>query len=578
MKAKKVLAGLAAQQANGTLCDIELQAEQQTIPAHKGVLAAATPYFEAMFTGNFDESKARIVEIKEVTFTGLKNVVQSIYTDQIDINAENIADILPAAHLLQMADILRQCRDWMRKHTTKDNCFDFLQLAEKLNIDSVEAAITDFILKNFGAVSEMEGFQQISQQALCRYLSSDLVKTDMNEYSVYKAAKDWILKNNITDVTVIFDIMQNVRFALIPLSTLSGQVLTDDLIEGNKPFRLMVAEAIEYHANVYCQPFYKGTINKPRGKPGVLVIPNGPRQGDSYTANSNGKIDFLPMPALKPARESISLNMPIVYDSMSVVQINNFLFLFGCISNSTNKYQNFTMRYDASNDSWMKMEPVPREPTVGSRVAFVEDKKQILLMGGMKVDATMHFEFDDDEILANTYIYEIMKNAWSPGTDLPQGLVYPGVATLKDIAYVTGGFPSLDETVDSVYGFDMKGKLWLTKAKMKRARCQHMLSAIDDKLYAVGGRVIGGESTSSIEMYDTVCNQWTLTLKLLQVPLCAGSLLVNDNTIYVIGGTNTRKKIHVYDTNNLHKTQLPVELPSNSYRNVSALLTLPKLL
>ncbi len=36
-KAKKVLAGLAAQQAEGKLCDIELIAEGQKIPAHKGV-------------------------------------------------------------------------------------------------------------------------------------------------------------------------------------------------------------------------------------------------------------------------------------------------------------------------------------------------------------------------------------------------------------------------------------------------------------------------------------------------------------------------------------------------------------
>ncbi len=70
----KVFAVLAAQRADGTLCDIELQAEQQTIPAHKNILAASTPYFDAMFSGRFEEGNARVVEVKGVTFIGLKNL------------------------------------------------------------------------------------------------------------------------------------------------------------------------------------------------------------------------------------------------------------------------------------------------------------------------------------------------------------------------------------------------------------------------------------------------------------------------------------------------------------------------
>ncbi len=135
MNPEKLVAGLSAQQAQGTLCDIELKAEHQTIPAHKGVLAAATPYFEAMFTGRFDETKAHVVEIKDVTFTGLKNVVQYIYATRIKITTENITDILPAAHLLQMTDLVQECKEWMSAELSDNNCFDFLRLAEKFNIE-----------------------------------------------------------------------------------------------------------------------------------------------------------------------------------------------------------------------------------------------------------------------------------------------------------------------------------------------------------------------------------------------------------------------------------------------------------
>ncbi len=92
----------------------------------------------------------------------------------------------------------------MAQKVTKNDCFDLLKLANKYNIERAEAAITDFILKHFVSVSETEGFTQISFDALCQYLSSDLLNTKTNEHSVFKAAKRWILKNEIIMIKLSF--------------------------------------------------------------------------------------------------------------------------------------------------------------------------------------------------------------------------------------------------------------------------------------------------------------------------------------------------------------------------------------
>ncbi len=107
----KILSGLADQQKDGILCDVELVAEGQRIKAHKNVLASATHYFEAMFNGKFEEISAKVVEVKGVTFTGLKAVVDCIYTSTIKIIAANIEDILSAAHLIQMTGIVDECNE-----------------------------------------------------------------------------------------------------------------------------------------------------------------------------------------------------------------------------------------------------------------------------------------------------------------------------------------------------------------------------------------------------------------------------------------------------------------------------------
>ncbi len=576
----KVLAGLGALQVDGTLCDIELKAEEQTIPAHKNVLTVSTPYFEAMFTGQFEEKNAHVVEVKGVSFVGLKNVVDYIYTAKIKINAKNIEDILPAAHLLQMEDMVKECKKWMSEKITKTNCFTFLRLAEKYNIETVETAIIEFVLKNFRAVSETKGFADISKEALCRYLSSDFLKTEMEEYTVYKAAKKWITKNKITDNAIVFDIMKNVRFALIPPITLSEQVTADDMIDDNKDCRKLVSEAMKYHVDVHNQPFYKENMNKPRGTTGILIIPNGQRKGNKYTASEIGNIDFLPFPAFEPTRLSKSLNAAIVYNSMCAMQINNFMFLFGAKSvDDCDGYQNFTLRYNASNDSWMKMDPIPRETMVGSAITCSENKKEIFLVGGLHVHPEMEFRIQADKITPGVYIYGIPNNSWTKSRNLPNRLVYSATTMLGNLVYVTGGYSSLEQNENSVYAFDTKGKIWLTKAKMKHKRCQHTLDAVNGKLYAIAGRLVDMDPNcvASVEAYDPLSDQWTEVVH-SGTSFFAASSLVNGSNIYIIGGSNHLKKMSVYEVDKNRVNNLGELLPSHCRRNVSALLTLPKLL
>ncbi len=573
-RADKVLAGLAAQQNDGVLCDVELRTEQQTILAHKNVLAASTPYFAAMFTGGFEETSARVVEVRGVTFVGLKNVIDFIYTSEIKIQANNIDDILPTAHLLQMTDIVDECKEWMSREITKDNCFNFLQLAERYSIETVENAITDFILEHFVSISETEGFQEIPKAALCRYLSSDKLKTNMEEHSVFKAAKRWILKNNIIDRVVVSEIMRNIRFALIPPMTLSAEIMGDDLIDGNRDFRMMVAEAMTYHVDVYKQPFYDGDMNKPRGRPGMLVITNGQRVGNKYATTGHVTMDFVRVPEVDVAKQDKSIGKAAVYDSLCAISINNFLFLFGT---KCDGYHPFAMRYDASNDTWIDLKAVP-QATIGSKMACSEDKKEVFLIGGMLVKASTKFEFDEDNAIAKVNSYNVQQNTWSSCCDLPMALIHPAAATMHNNIYVTGGYSKRGTTVDTVYAYDIKAKLWLTKARMNHVRCKHTLDAIGEKLYAIAGAEVDSHLITPIEVYDLHTNQWT-------VANCNGpnvhgsSSLVIDKSIYIIGGCHSwTSRVAVYEVDKNKVTKLPKELPFSCFSGVSRLITSPKFL
>lgn len=72
------------------LCDVMIVAEDVEVEAHRVVLAACSPYFCAMFTGDMSESKAKKIEIKDVDGQTLSKLIDYIYTAEIEVTEENV--------------------------------------------------------------------------------------------------------------------------------------------------------------------------------------------------------------------------------------------------------------------------------------------------------------------------------------------------------------------------------------------------------------------------------------------------------------------------------------------------------
>ncbi|TFK16236.1 Kelch-like protein 2 [Platysternon megacephalum] len=86
-KAFKVMNELRSQ---NLLCDVTIVAEDMEIAAHRVVLAACSPYFHAMFTGEMSESRAKRVRIKEVDGWTLRMLIDYVYTAEIQVTEENV--------------------------------------------------------------------------------------------------------------------------------------------------------------------------------------------------------------------------------------------------------------------------------------------------------------------------------------------------------------------------------------------------------------------------------------------------------------------------------------------------------
>lgn len=77
--AQSVLAALENLRRREELCDVILKVAEREIKAHRVVLAAVSPYFNAMFTSDLVESKQEVINLTDLDPLAVQMVVEFAY-------------------------------------------------------------------------------------------------------------------------------------------------------------------------------------------------------------------------------------------------------------------------------------------------------------------------------------------------------------------------------------------------------------------------------------------------------------------------------------------------------------------
>ena len=106
----------------GSLCDVTLVAEGRQFPVHKIILVSSSPYFRAMFNGTMSESSQDLVNLAGVQATALRQLIEYIYSGEVEVTEENVQSLLPAANLLQQSWVRDSCCRFLQSHLHPSNC------------------------------------------------------------------------------------------------------------------------------------------------------------------------------------------------------------------------------------------------------------------------------------------------------------------------------------------------------------------------------------------------------------------------------------------------------------------------
>lgn len=118
---QKVLLNLNAQRLKNQFSDVGLVAGDSIIRAHRSVLAAGSAYFNAMFTVGLVEEQQELVEIHSISPCILSQLVDFIYSGNVEITQDNVQELFIAADMLELDDVVSGCISYLKQQLHYSN-------------------------------------------------------------------------------------------------------------------------------------------------------------------------------------------------------------------------------------------------------------------------------------------------------------------------------------------------------------------------------------------------------------------------------------------------------------------------
>lgn len=106
----------------------------------------------AMFTGELAESRQTEVTIRDIDEVAMELLIDFCYTSHIIVEESNVQTLLPAACLLQLAEIQDICCEFLKRQLDPSNCLGIRAFADTHSCRELLRIADKFTQHNFQEV------------------------------------------------------------------------------------------------------------------------------------------------------------------------------------------------------------------------------------------------------------------------------------------------------------------------------------------------------------------------------------------------------------------------------------------
>lgn len=256
------LASIANLHQEGKLCDVTLEAGGRVFSAHRIVLAGSSPYFQAMFTGDMEESRVSSITLHDISACALESLLNYCYTATITVTQDNVQELLPVAGLFQLNWVRHVCCEFMKEQLDTTNCLGIRAFADTHSCQDLEKAAGNFAQLHYLEVLDSDEFLELGPQELAELLQSEDLNVQ-NEEQVFESVMKWVKRDVEGRKKHLATVLQHVRLPLLERSYLVSHVGMEPLIRSCEACRDLVDEAKDY----LLLPEQRSKLQGPRTKP-----------------------------------------------------------------------------------------------------------------------------------------------------------------------------------------------------------------------------------------------------------------------------------------------------------------------
>jgi speckle-type POZ protein len=146
---------------NQNFTDVTISAGGKELGAHKAVLAARSPVFAAMFEHSTKEKATNRVEIIDLEYKVVREMLIFIYSGKSPNVKDMAYDLLPAADTYGLDRLKLICEETLCWNLSVDNSSHTLVLADMHSSYSLKAEAINFITSHATEVTETAGWKEM---------------------------------------------------------------------------------------------------------------------------------------------------------------------------------------------------------------------------------------------------------------------------------------------------------------------------------------------------------------------------------------------------------------------------------
>ncbi|KAM7537571.1 hypothetical protein Aperf_G00000064528 [Anoplocephala perfoliata] len=483
----------------GKLCDVTLivgfsiltqscQADEQKFSAHKIVLAATIPFFDAMFLGGMSEATKREITLQGIDPAVLEAFIIFAYTGEIQITPGNVQATLIGASFLHIDSVRHFCCRYIEDRISLENLLQVRSFASSFLCSGLVGACDRIILENFEHLATSPAFYAaLSGAEFCKLIESDDLQVS-NEERVFHSIIGWCeytppLSSTSAESPKLSRSLQSLQFLSPSSSPSSSTIKTNFLRSDNSTssrLRFLPELLSRVRLPLLSAQFIRDVVSK----------------------NPHIRADMACRDLLDEARDLLLMPESVSTSKCSFVcRPRRGQEVIGVIYAVGGGLTNASTTVSASNGA----------PNEG-------------------------FPGQSGELQSFVEAYNPLVDRWEVVESMSSERSRYAVVALKGCLYAIGGLDA-HSRLNTVEKFDPKTGIWERVASMNYRRSALGAAVLNERIYVCGG-YDGVSSLRTCEVYNPEQNRWQVIPSMMECRSAGGVVALEDGRLFAIGGHN----------------------------------------